>query len=1178
MTPPGDMRALAAATKAPRGAAALLEDSVFAVNQFVSALSPAGAQTLQSDDPYSSRSAGGVDGETEYAWAADSRRCVVWRSDSAKPACYEFAVDSDVPPFCLILPRPLNAAGEPAVLLATVQGTLLFWDAVSDAYLAGAGASSSIVLQQDERITAAARCDGATAVLGTSAGRLFSVSVYVKSGRHHIAHAQLVEPRGLLGRWLGSASTAYAVSRLVAVPRASNGDVRCAVFALGDDSVQYWSVPFAAGGPAARLVAGDSSIGKTIASAALYATGRRYSAVEARNFVLADAAYVAAEDALAILYVDKSRGDERHGLAVFSMPDNGENFELRRIISVGHSRAADPSTRPPRLAVSGGTPIAFVVSDNSVAVKMLDNDLGAFDESLAFRADAGRILGFDMANASVGVRVSALTTRAGVVHVDVHVAAAAQLARDSSPSSPKMIDAQANRLQERLERAVWYGEDASNPLQLETLDDGVDATLLATAAERLSAAVVASALPSLPPAVDLRTHLAQRVTCAIRLVRIIGQNGQLALLSPSTRVQLRADAELLAGAYDLWRFYDESGRQVRVLRKAVLAVLDQSVPDAERYFFLSRLGDVHELFAALHAMLQQKGSDEVVVETARLVLALFLGASRFRSEHGDLYELQGAVRAPRIPWYATAESVALLEALYSAILHLLNGAPGDAAQAAELRTQLCVLAESLVNAHAARVAALEAGDAADSAAASAARAAYDAARPAVLHPLVAVGRADRAFALAEQCRDFATLTALCFADDVPAAKRTKKESPDSTAQMRVEHYLDLYGASFANELYTYYIQHGALRRLLEPKPEHAPLVSAFLDAHPQYNRIAWVHSVALGDLKQASVALHASARAETASIGAQKTMLSLGKLAYAASLGPLDAALESPAEQARLESWDDALDICHVQMRLAEKWSTICPAGAAAPEARAEIIAEAVTQLSSPVLRALFVQLARGAAAGSVVTGEDLVDLLSLQSAAAAAPDDATLDDFAVGVQLIARLDSVPESRKAAALAALWRRVYAQDDWHALSNTAERSDDEVIEQVRGTLAFRTVQSVLGNDGTADLLLSPAAASVAPVADTAMLSVRFPGMPASRVSALAEALASEREALATTIATTNLSAFFDQVLVQPIAYETDMVDGEPGAEGEAYQGMDTGFADDTAMDVGEPTIPGSVAIA
>ena len=72
----------------------------------------------------------------------------------------------------------------------------------------------------------------------------------------------------------------------------------------------------------------------------------------------------------------------------------------------------------------------------------------------------------------------------------------------------------------------------------------------------VSTDLLTSSLRYMPKTVDLRTQLAQRVACALRLRDVLGRNGYLAQLSISTRIHLRADAELLAGASDLWRLFD----------------------------------------------------------------------------------------------------------------------------------------------------------------------------------------------------------------------------------------------------------------------------------------------------------------------------------------------------------------------------------------------------------------------------------------------------------------------------------------------------------------------------------------------------------------------------------------------------------------------------------------------
>ena len=1173
----------------------LLEDSVLRVRQLVPTLAPGASATL-AGDAYATPVTGGVDGDREYAFCASEERCYVWRSDSASPTCYEFPVarGGGAPPQCVILARPLNASAEPAVMVCSARGTVYFWDAVSDAFVQTTHETivhTDLPLHDGELVTAAARCDESTVVFATSQARLFRVGVYVHGGAHQLAHHQFSEPRGLFGRWLGGASEAApggAVVDLATVPEQAGGEA-CLVVALSARGVQCWRMTRAGAPHALKLAAHDDTLNKTVASAALYAQGRRYSAADSVRFALESVAYLAGEHRLAVLYTEHgiAQDTDAYGVALLDLPAGGAP-SLHRVVPLHVRRAADPHPGArPRLATSapGAPGTAFVAFHDALCIKLLDPTLDALEETLRLRPDAGRVLGACVPQQHApALRWTALTSHGALLQVDVRAAAAQQLALSLAPGVPQVHEARVARIAEQLERLVWFGEErARNPLQLDALDAHLDPELLQAAAEQLSGALVRSELACLPPAVDLRAQLALRVRCAQRLVTLIGQNGYLRQLAPSTRLLLRTDAELLAGAADLWRYYDEASASgapgARVLSAAVAAALPGEQPaDPERFFFLHRLPATPALLRALLAQLG-RGDAALALEETRLLLALLFGAARFRAEHGATYDIE----APRVayePWGAHAVCIELLEALFRATHHALDaGAPseaGERATDAERRSQLCALAEFLLAAYAARQTCLEARAATGEAGAAAAgdelaalRAAYAQARPAVLHPLLAIGRADRAFALAEQYRDFGTLTELCFAEARAQAKRTKRAHPEAPAEVRIERYLDTYGEPFATELYQYYIQHGALRRLLEPRAEHAPLLSAFLAAHPQHDRIAWVHYTALGDFPAAAEVLHRSARAETQRIDAQQAMLSLGKLAHLAAQTDLDRALAQPAEQARLEAWDDALDLVHVQRRLQHKWEDAVLPGAEPPEARAEMVALTVaTQLAAPALRALFVQLATHVAAGRVASGEDMVDLLTLQDTTYAAPPDAALSDYAVAVQVFVRIDALPAPRKDALLGVLWRRVYLQDDWAALSTTASKSDEQVLDQVRDTAAFRTVQAVLGNESTAPWLRSPAQLAALRPPDAPLLAARFPGMPSAQVEELAAALAAERDALEALRASTKLDAFYEQVLTQPVAYEMDDEPAEPEAQVDLPGGVDTDMR----------TIPGSVPVS
>ena len=713
-------------------------------------------------------------------------------------------------------------------------------------------------------------------------------------------------------------------------------------------------------------------------------------------------------------------------------------------------------------------------------------------------------------------------------------------------------------MQERIESAVWF-YDASHPLQLDALPDHLDLHVLEHCVVNVSTDLLTSSLRYMPKTVDLRTQLAQRVACALRLRDVLGRNGYLAQLSISTRIHLRADAELLAGASDLWRLFD-AGEHAAVLVTAIESVLG---PGCERVFFEQALPRMVEILAALHAQLTPSNA----VVCTRLVLALFLGATRFRLEHGAAYQQTSPPSSSAFePWYASPVCVRLLESLFDAAINRLEHTQ-EAAADAELRTQLCALAEQALNAYEAREAFLSN----DADGLAAAQAAFSRARPSLLRPLLGIGRADKAFALAEHHRDFHTLVVLCFAD--PAnnddSKRIKLMNPASSdsSDVRVELYLDAYGMDFANELYQYYIKHGAVRRLLEPRAEHAHLVSRFLDEHPQYSRLAWVHDSALDQYERASSTLRACAQQERLDVQAKQRMLSIGKLLHLASLPSMEG-VSAPAQQATLETWDDALDLVHIQTRLHARWveATLVDENAPA-EAQAEHIASSIAPLldNRPTLRTLFVSFASGVIAGHVVTGEDIIDLLTLADRSFAAPQDSALTDFAIAVQVLVRLD-LSSARRDAALVSLWRRLYLMDDWEALSDTASLTDEQVLQNVQNTTAFHTLQSVLADDSTAETVISPESICTMAPPDLSLLKERLQGLPDTQIQAIHDAFQEEHDALAHTVECTRLSAYFSHILsVRLINKEDWDMDDEDAPEHKL---------EDTTTPLYETSMPGA----
>lgn len=209
---------------------------------------------------------------------------------------------------------------------------------------------------------------------------------------------------------------------------------------------------------------------------------------------------------------------------------------------------------------------------------------------------------------------------------------------------------------------------------------------------------------------------------------------------------------------------------------------------------------------------------------------------------------------------------------------------------------------------------------------------YIAARSQIILSLVTCDRSDRAFYLAEKHKDYQVLTTLC-------------STLHGTAQdSRIRSYLDKYGASFAFELYQYYIREGQLTKLLEVEEEYHNLLGSFLKTREEYNRLAWIHDINLNQWINASDRLQIEANQETSSVESKKVILSLRKLTFVAQLNEEDVA--SAMGQEKIELIDDQLDIVNVQNKLRETLQSITAGQrdatdlTSALEATTEILAE----------------------------------------------------------------------------------------------------------------------------------------------------------------------------------------------------------------------------------------------
>ncbi|PWN48686.1 hypothetical protein IE53DRAFT_389101 [Violaceomyces palustris] len=1118
-----------------------------------------------------------------YVWNFASRGL-------ASPTCFTFSVPSSSSahlssindlPFCGLVARP--SGREPGFILTTPTGQVRFWEAMSASLTAGSEDRAQNVqmpLNPDEIVTGMQRCESNNFAISTSHSRMFRLNVVNLGGRLQAHVSAFSQPRGIFGRLFGSASSLGFGSggiTCIAVGPAQSDQAGRDVFAVGRTTIQKWRV---AEGLGERMIV-EQDVRQTIASSVLQSVDARFSAADSLAFEIVHAA-VMSDGKLAVLY-SQSKGPSAplsYGIVTVGLLQDASSFMVTSVTSLRHSAHRDP--RPyaePRLSLPRGGPAAFVTFADAVVVRVLEQGADDFEELVRLKNVArDRFVGFgsepvEHADDAVA-SLSLITATSGSILIELDPDQVRSLCSRQGTSAVLRQSAKTERLKLKLEHAIFFGESLTNPLAFD-LPAEFEGTLI-TAAEELSSEILASsnaAVASFPFASDLRAQLADRLSRLRSLITFIGKCGQLGKLSQSSRRRLRSDAELLAAANDLWLYQNDfvEGASRGKRGSSSSSPLSQSIEkvmsemgegfgeDVVRLFFrhkVSHLVDVVEhllkrVRSTSTASLEVRSSE--LIETNRIALAIYHASSRYRREFGQLYGISDAPACFE-PWSAKPVCLDFLETLFHLSNSLISdrtrelGSSVDSQRSeylsdpadelarqqrlqSELKSQLCALADFTLVAYEDRIAYLAAAAASGDAAASERElsvlsAKYRSVRPQVIHPLLPIGRSDKAFSLAERHGDFRTLTELC----------NDPSMGDPSA--RVEHYLLKYQQGFAFELYQWYIEQGQRRKLLEQKEVYSKLVLEFLE-RTQNSRIAWIHDLSLQRYAEASTTLGDVAKEEKG-LEEKRLMLSLSKLAYVAGLSIEEVA--TVREQRQIEKIDDQLDLVSVHHRLLAVFEGALETGGGTlsvddVEAAAERVTSSIASrlVDFPAFKSHFTALTKRLLKGEVLSSEDLIDLLTLKDPSA----DDSIDDFSTAVEVYIRAKDAPESRLRSCLRSIWRRTILADDWMALSDTKGVSDEELLARLKSTALYRTLRSVAGNESASEAVLKPEESLEPPSRE--MLEGRLQGAPNQEIDLLLNDHNREREALELLLGDSELASMLNEVALRAEQPEEDSVE-------------------------------------
>ncbi|KAG9086775.1 hypothetical protein FS749_003384 [Ceratobasidium sp. UAMH 11750] len=1077
-------------------------------------------RTLGSSEVNRNASTGLVDPTTGYAFLVTYDTCFVWnptKRGHGSPTCYIFPTPrqqaSTGAASHLMLPNvsliPYGSSREPGLVMIASTGEIRLWESIN-AGLAGAEQfySSSVPLSAGEYVSTMYRSEAAFYILATTSGRLFRMALSSPGGKSHVAVAAFSQHQGLLSfsRFFGRSSGNMNGGSVVAVGETAS-ETRQArsknIWALTERTLQKWTI-----GDGWEQLSVEYDI-RTPLDDEIVPDDQENSEHPELDIELHDLKMQNNDQVLVLFsYISpaelaSTNSTPNRTYAIASFAPSGDSLVPGPVEKVPYEGARDP--RPasnPKLALIDSGNVAFVQFVDALTLQSL-NTGSTFKTHLLFKERRwNRTLGYGIMDKhplnSNTSELILMTATAGQLNVQLDL------------TKIKRVDdlTKVKQLRAVMEQAIRFGTIQDNPF-IFRLDPELKEADLGGAAVGLSHDILASEFSESRHAMDLSSHIGQRLNQLQALMRFLNEDRVTLHMSDFSRQSLAADAEKLCAATALWQHENENSgqHQKSLLTEAIGRYVAEGNLSVEE-------GPVRAFFKYhLEALgLIVRNADEIVDEAYQsglhnqvdllrvanqIVLAIYSTIEIFRQRNLGFYGLETA-QPSMVPWTSEPDVLESIQDLFTHTGRMLGDrtrdlgnalktVPAERAIQNELKTQLQALAKYLFAGYRERLEYLQrhnasAEDRKEAAALDQQFANY---RPSMLRNLAIYDQGEDAFRLAEQYRDFRSLAELC--NDSKLA-----------SDLRTQNYLERYQQDFASELYQWYVEHGKLQTLLSQDQIYYPLLQGFLKS-TDYPRISWLHDVAIGDFNSATATLSEEIANET-KVDALKLLLSLSKLTTVAETD-LEQ-FNSQDIQGQLQTYDDHLDVVEVQDEMRAEFEQIVQEsnvrGHPSIDTQADILAQhLVPESVEEASVALFKRLAKQLLQRNVLSSYDMVDVLTLR---VSKPGYASLTDAA------SVLERMPDED---ALRALWRRAWIVDDWIEVRDQTSQTDEQIWRNIQQTAVWRLMEHVV-EEHSEKLLIPPSQAAIIPT--TTALGNRFPDLPAHSIELLISDLELEQVAL------------------------------------------------------------------
>lgn len=676
-----------------------------------------------------------------------------------------------------------------------------------------------------------------------------------------------------------------------------------------------------------------------------------------------------------------------------------------------------------------------------------------------------------------------------------------------APESRPRIERQRVTAKSKIEQAIFFGAMPGTVIDFTPRTTiFFPAAELEEAAASISDEILSSSSKYIPPILpSMEQHLNMR-SAAIQSLA-----SQLRLhyppLSRQTKWHLLWNAEKLAAATEIWKFYQERKQlqsKDQPLLDALILLLHERYKsdmrpelgetDPVRHYFIKDVGQLHLLlpwvFKAIKGIYDQGSKDnrtliQIMKEGDDIILGGLKTAFKFRHENLLDYGLEDEPLAngilernyeglPQI-WTSTHNIVNNTRQLVDLAREVAfkcyetedTADIPDERLVRQVASENPELVEVCCQVHTERYRwCLAQDDEKTRATGRSLRDEYEGnARNHLLTSLAKIGQVYEAMNLAEKFGDMPTLVELVSEEAYylrsqeidPEDIHIQEEAKEKLANItkRIQGYFEKFGYEWAHAFFSSHVSNGQAASLFDKDMTSDKFLTKYLRSDPSRAKLSWINDIiAERDLPAAASSLMAMAEEQEPNTWCKKIEGSLAKLALMA-VKP-----EEYPDRERLEQLEQrnkmGLQVINIQEQLYKYVRPLVLESLddeAALEQCMHFYGRVVDERPAlkQILRQGFEDLIRHRTMEPAL----LIDVLTLMN-----HHEETFEiriggnQFWMALQVLdASWDHLEEQLRDATLRLIWKRAFLRDDWEAVNNTKGRSDEDVEEMLEETLLF-----------------------------------------------------------------------------------------------------------------------------